>query len=122
MNLDLKPSQLPAGTRIDDKVLGFWTKDSAHAWFLDNTHCGECTELVFDGEPTDAEKGLIAGVGYFHDTPADEFFTDFRIICLPLEVTEFIMNEFEMMVGSEVVFDEALAHVLKKDIEDGQEN
>lgn len=81
-----KPSQLPAGTRIDDKVHGFWTKDSDNAWFLDDPHCGECSELVLQGDPTPAENEMMDNVWKYHDTPADEFFTDFKIICLPFEI------------------------------------
>lgn len=88
-----KPSELPAGTRIDDKVRGFWTKDSPNAWFLDDPHCGECSELVLQGYPTPAEQDMMDNVWKYHDIPADEFFKDFKIICFPFEIVEMMAKD-----------------------------
>lgn len=81
MTLNLKPSEIPAGSRIDDKVRRcFWTKDSENVWFKDYPHCPECNEMVSQGPLSEAELEMAKNVYLYHDTPADEFFTDFEII------------------------------------------
>ena len=90
---NLKPSELPPGSRIDDKVLRFWTKDSENVWFLDDPHCGECAEMVAQGPLTPAEQEMSNNVWKYHDTPADEFFTDFKIISIAWEYFVAAINE-----------------------------
>lgn len=89
---NFKPSELPAGTCIDDKVHGFWTKDSDNAWWMDAPHCVDCAEVVFDGPPTEAEKQLEGSVYQFHTTPSDDFFTEFKIVSVPLELLELAVD------------------------------
>lgn len=82
---NLKPSQMPVNTTIETPDTGRWTKNSKRAWYADDVHCLDC-EVVFDVEQdalTADEHKEAAGVYKLHDTPSDEFFTDFKTISLP---------------------------------------
>lgn len=107
--LKLKPSELPPGSTIHDKVLGFWTKDSANIWFLNDPHCGECSEMVSQGPLSPAEQEMSNNVWKYHETPADDFFTDFEIISIAWEYFLKVIQELS---------DESITHCCYPDPDD----
>lgn len=90
--MNIKPSELPIGTSIKDKVWGYWTKESDNVWRLDTPHCVDCSEIAFDRQPSDAEKELLSEVLYYH-MHSDQFFAEFEIVSLPFAVVERMAKE-----------------------------
>lgn len=92
-----KPSELPEDTVIEDlDEGGYYTKERSGSWSPDTYHCVDCADDY-----------------YIDRESADEHFKEFRIVALPMEVVEYIVEEFAKMTGSEAVLDEAIEAVMK---------
>lgn len=69
--MNLKPSELPSETVIADEELGWYIKGTDGDWGELYPHCVDC-----------------AGDDDVAKNEADERFTDFRIVALPISVVE----------------------------------
>jgi hypothetical protein len=99
------PSELPIGTVIDDQAEGTFRKDGYGIWAEVSHHCIDCQEIVYDEGPLAAYNTLR---GEIIQVPSNEYFKDFKILALPLNVVEYIVEEFAKATGSETVIDDAI--------------
>jgi len=85
---NLKPSQLPADTVINDAVRGVWMKEESGVWgetvpHCVDPHCVDCARAVRDNGTlevwVDGENKLLT---------SDDFFQDFKIVSLPYSIFE----------------------------------
>jgi hypothetical protein len=80
---NLKPSQLPEDTVINDKAHGVWMKEESGVWGEMTPHCSDCAQAVRDDGTLkvwiDNKEVLIA---------SDEFFTEFKVVSLPYSIFE----------------------------------
>ena len=80
---NLKPSQLPADTVINDAVRGVWMKEESGVWGETVPHCVDCAQAVND-------DGSLAVYIEGDDVliSSDDLFTDFKIVSLPYSIFE----------------------------------
>jgi hypothetical protein len=104
---NIMPSMLPINTVIDDQEHGTFVKDAPGLWSELQYREAHEQKLVWDEGPTREEKFMNLGSTVI-EMPSDVYFTDIKILSLPISVVEYIVEEFAKMTGSETVFEEAM--------------
>lgn len=85
MTVEVKPSELPRNTVINDAVEGRWEKGEYGLWYLMTPHCSECIEVASNTAFALQADALITKYAYKHHTvPADAFFKNFEILSTPV--------------------------------------
>lgn len=107
---NFKPSELPIDTVIDDQEWGTFRKDAPGLWAELQQHCVDCQDFVYDKGPTAADEYLN---GNHVETPSDEYFKDFKVLAFPAGVVDYIVKEFAIMTGSDIVLEEAIQSLKK---------
>jgi len=110
-----KPSQLPAGTVIDDPKHGTWMKDSENAW-----HClMRKPEWVFDyGLSAENAAAFSSALVNIRSEPADDFFQDFKVLSLPVEMVEYMALQFSKVIEvdcREFCVEQAMKHCMEEE-------
>lgn len=95
---NIKPSGLPNGTLIDDQEHGTWLKDSDYTWFNVAPLAGRRVGLVYDAGPSDQEKAIFSLRHNLIEMPADEFFTNFKVLSLPVTMLEYMQREMSKII------------------------
>lgn len=106
----LKPSELPIDTVIDDQERGTFRKDAPGLWVELQYDDAADQILVYDEGPTASDLAQTNGCnhGYSVAETSDEYFDDFKVLAWPAAIVEELLESFAMMTGSEVVFYEAV--------------
>ena len=83
---NLKPSQLPEGTVIDDQKYGEYIKRADGIWEeMDCGFLGDRERVTDDGFDRNREsyKGFLSRTGLADTDKSDEYFKDYKVIAVP---------------------------------------
>ncbi|QED11711.1 hypothetical protein PP914_gp223 [Arthrobacter phage Qui] len=114
--MKFKPSELPVGVVIEDETETLWEQGPPGIWWAVDVHCPDCTRVCFTAGPSEENKDIWQNAYEVIYTPADVYFSNFKIISLPMSVVEELLEDvaFARGVSEEQALKDALEAVANK--------
>ena len=109
-----KPSQMPAGTVIDDVVHGTWMKDSSYAW-----HSLMSREWIFDhGMSSESSAAYSSALVNVRTEAANDYFQNFEVKSFPVEMVTYMAQQYSKIIEAdlnEFCVEQAMKHCMDDD-------